>query len=89
MGLTVEPKVPRPFNPRTTISFTAAAAGRHTVTVTDLAGREVAMLLDQEPAAGRHGVDWDGRGRDGGELPSGVYLARVRGGGAVESVKIL
>ncbi|MBK7702573.1 MAG: T9SS type A sorting domain-containing protein [bacterium] len=89
LGLTVEPNVPNPFNPRTTIAFTATTAGRHTVTVTDLAGREVATLLDRELPAGRHDVDWDGRGQDGGELPSGVYFARVRGGGAVESVKML
>jgi len=89
LGLTVEPNVPNPFNPRTTVAFTAAAAGRYAVTVTDLAGREVATLLDRELPAGRHVVDWNGRGRDGLELPSGVYIARVRGGGAIEGVKML
>ncbi len=89
LELTVEPNVPNPFNPRTTIAFTATVAGRHTVTVTDLVGRVVTTLLDRELPAGRHTVEWDGRDRDGGEMPSGAYVACVRSGKTVESVKML
>jgi hypothetical protein len=87
--LTMEPNVPNPFNPRTTIAFTAPAAGHHTVTVMDLAGRAVVTLLDGDLPAGRHTLVWDGQGRDGGPLPSGVYFASVRSGAAAVKVKML
>ncbi|MCF7811965.1 T9SS type A sorting domain-containing protein, partial [bacterium] len=38
----------------------------------DLAGREVAKLIDQPLAAGYHSIVWDA-----GKLPSGIYLMRL------------
>jgi sugar lactone lactonase YvrE len=89
IDLTVEPSVPNPFNPRTSVAFTLAAAGRTRVTVVDVTGRSVAVLLDRELIAGRHIVEWNGRDREGRALPSGVYLMRVESGGAGESAKML
>jgi hypothetical protein len=43
--------------------------------VFDVAGREVATLLEGVQAAGPHTVTWDGR-RAGGLAPSGVYVIR-------------
>lgn len=66
---------PNPFNPTTRLDFSLPAAGSVTLTVHDAAGRRVATLLDAEHrGAGAQHVDWHA-----GDLPSGVYLARLSG----------
>jgi flagellar hook assembly protein FlgD len=44
----------------------------------DLRGRRVADLGEKLRQAGPHTMTWDGMDRQGRDLPSGVYLARVR-----------
>jgi hypothetical protein len=67
---------PNPFNPATEIAFSLAAAGPARLAVYDLAGREVAVLVDGPLAAGEHRVSWRPQG-----LASGVYLYRLVAGG--------
>ena len=86
--LTVEPSVPNPFNPRTTVSFTVTQPGAARVEVIDLAGHLVATLLRRDLTAGRHTVTWNGLGDNGRAAPSGVYLVRVQAGGASVGAKV-
>jgi len=72
---------PNPFNPRTTLSFTMTAPGIADLAVHDLAGRRVRQLWRGEVPAGTHRMVWDGRDDAGAEVPSGVYLARLRAAG--------
>ncbi len=69
---------PNPFNPSTTIAYRLAAAGNTRLTVYDLLGREVAVLVDGAMPAGRHTVSFDGA-----RFASGVYLYRLESGGRV------
>jgi hypothetical protein len=71
---------PNPFNPSTTIQFAVTSAGRASVQVFDLLGREVATLAEGEYAPGTHRVVWEPMG-----IASGVYLYRLRSGGQVVS----
>ncbi len=62
-----------PFSDRALVEVTAPAAGPARVTLTDVLGREVAVLLDDALAAGeRRSVTVDGAG-----LAPGVYLVRM------------
>lgn len=63
---------PNPFNPTTAISYQLLANSFVNLTVHDLLGREVAVLVNAERGAGTHSVVWDASGR-----PSGVYLYRL------------
>jgi len=63
---------PNPFNPATTIAYDLAAAAAVRLTVHDLTGREVAVLVDGAQGAGRKSVTFDARG-----LASGVYFYRI------------
>ena len=72
-----------PFNPRTRIAFEVPVDVRNTPTVVQLAlfdvhGRRVRVLVDALLESGRYSVDWDGRDDRGGEVGSGVYVARLR-----------
>jgi DNA-binding beta-propeller fold protein YncE len=89
LGLTVEPNVPNPFNPRTTVEFTLAREGHARVMVVNVAGHIVAMLLDRDLPAGRHTVEWDGRTGNGRAAPSGVYFMCVESSRVRESAKML
>jgi len=80
---------PNPFNPRTTVVFTAARAAEVRLTIHDAGGRLVRTLWDGDAQAGRNEVSFDGTGDDGRSLSSGVYFARVEMGGEVETGKLV
>ena len=60
---------PNPFNPSTTIGFSLAKAQRVVLTVYDMLGQEVHVLLDGAHPAGRYRIPFDAS-----DLASGTYL---------------
>ena len=80
---------PNPFNSATVIGFDLPQAGSVELAVYNLAGQQVAILVDGIRAAGRYTLDWDGRDQNGRELASGLYLYRLRAGAAVQTRKML
>jgi hypothetical protein len=68
----LEGNYPNPFNPTTTIRFTLPEAANVRLSVYDLLGREVHVLVDGTLAAGAHTSTFDAAG-----LPSGSYLYRL------------
>ncbi|MEK7729306.1 MAG: T9SS type A sorting domain-containing protein, partial [candidate division KSB1 bacterium] len=75
---------PTPFNPSTTIHYGLARAGHVTLKVFNLAGQEVASLVDENQSEGEHALQWHA-----GELASGVYIYRLRAGEFVQSKKLI
>lgn len=69
--------VPNPFNATTRIDFNLAEAGDVSLPVYNVLGQRVATLIDEHLEPGRHYVEWDSRGDNGSELPSGVYFYRL------------
>lgn len=63
---------PNPFNPSTLVSFTLPSPSYVKLTVTDLLGREVAVLIDGDRAAGKHVEVFNAAG-----LPSGIYFYSI------------
>ena len=63
---------PNPFNPQTSITFSMPEAATVRLTVYDLLGRQVALLVDGNLSAGKHEVRFDAT-----NLPSGQYLYRL------------
>lgn len=75
---------PNPFNPTTAIRFALAHEARVTLRMYDVAGREVARLLDGTRPAGEHQVVFEGR-----NLASGVYMVLLRADGAAVHGRIV
>lgn len=75
---------PNPFNPSTTIRYALAQASRVSLKIYNLAGQEVATLVDDNKAAGEHEIKWTPA-----HLASGVYLYRLRAGDFVETKKLV
>jgi hypothetical protein len=68
----LHPNYPNPFNPETTVRFTAYAAEHVRIDVLTLQGRVLRTLLDRTVGAGEHRVMFTAE-----QLPSGVYLCRL------------
>jgi hypothetical protein len=60
---------PNPFNPSTEIRWTMDVGRDTRLSVYDLLGREVAVLVNERMPAGQHSVTFDASG-----LPSGMYV---------------
>lgn len=72
--------VPNPFTTSTMISFGLDQARDVRLTVHDLMGREVAVLLQGPCSAGLHQTVWHGS-----DLPSGTYLLRLQAGPLIQT----
>ncbi|MFH0765352.1 MAG: C25 family cysteine peptidase [Calditrichota bacterium] len=68
----LEPAFPNPFNSRAVINYSVPAAGSVKLSLIDVNGREIAVILNQHQAAGKYQAILDGA-----KLASGVYLVRM------------
>ena len=75
-GFGLEQNYPNPFNPSTSIRYHLTSSSIVNLTVTDLLGREVALIVNGRKEAGMHEVQFDGS-----DLTSGVYLYRLTADG--------
>lgn len=87
---------PNPFNSGTTIPYTvnstqktAHSEGRVKLTVYNILGQKVKVLVDERKPPGYYEVTWDGRDDSGQEVGSGVYLCRLKARGFLEVRKIV
>ncbi len=75
---------PNPFNATTTIGYSLPAAGNVLLAVYDLAGREVARLVNGVKPAGTHEAVWVADG-----IASGVYVVRLVAGEKTAMSKVV
>jgi hypothetical protein len=85
----VHPSVPNPFRDQATIAFDLPEERRVEMSVYDLRGERVRLLMDQTMPAGRHRLTWAGIGDDGRRLPPGVYWVKTRAGDRGDVRKIV
>lgn len=75
---------PNPFNPETSIRFDLMESANVTLSIYNIAGQEVATLVNGTLSAGSHTVNFDG-----GNLTSGVYLYRLTAGSFTAQKKMV
>jgi len=75
---------PNPFNPETGIRYQLTGISDVRLSVYDLLGREVAVLVNGVQDAGTYTVRFDGSG-----LSSGIYMYRLSAGTMTEAKKML
>ncbi|MCK5146837.1 T9SS type A sorting domain-containing protein [bacterium] len=77
-GFSLEQNYPNPFNPTTRLKYSVKEAGEISLLVYDVLGRQVKALFDEElRGAGSYELDLDMS-----DMPSGVYYAVLKKGGA-------
>ncbi len=80
---------PNPFNPATTISYSVPIRSQVTISVFNILGQQVAILVDDVQNAGNYTVAWDGRTSDGTSAATGIYFHRINAGDFIQSKKML
>ncbi len=75
---------PNPFNPRTIVSFSLPVAGDVRLSVFDVTGREVEVLVNERLNAGKYEARFDGS-----RLTSGVYFYRLMTGDFAETKRMI
>ena len=80
---------PNPFNPVTSVAFDVSSKSRVLLTVYDVSGRTVAVLVDRQMGPGRYEAIWNGRTAGGANAASGVYFCRLEAGGMLETRKMV
>jgi hypothetical protein len=77
---------PNPFNPSTKIDFQVPAESSVKITVYDITGKVVDVILNTVVPAGNHNVIWNTNGKN---LSSGVYFYKLESGSYSEEKKML
>jgi hypothetical protein len=75
---------PNPFNPSTTITYDLPASTELRLSIFDMLGCEVSVLVNGRGEAGIHEVTFDGS-----NLASGVYLYRLQAGDFVQTKRFV
>ncbi len=80
----LEQNYPNPFNPSTIISFAVPKKSNVRLTIYDVLGNEISVLVDEELSPGRYSAKFDAV-----NISSGVYFYRIEAGLFVEMKKML
>jgi beta-glucanase (GH16 family) len=74
-GFQLKQNAPNPFNAQTRIEYSIPRSEKVTLTIYDVQGRQVTMLIDAPQDRGEHSVIWDSTA-----VSSGIYLLSMRAG---------
>ena len=85
----VGPARPNPFSSATASSIETNTPGRLVARVVNVRGEVVATLHDGPAPADRFALRWDGMGRDGRAVASGVYWLLVESGGERRATRLV
>ena len=69
----LEQNYPNPFNPTTTINFSIPEATKVTLTIYNLLGERVSVLVNSELEAGNYSYQWNAR-----NVATGLYIYELR-----------
>ncbi len=77
---------PNPFNPSTKIKFEIPKQTNVKLSVYDILGKEIAVLINEEKLAGNYTVEFNSEKYN---LPCGIYFYRLQAGNFVETKKLV
>ena len=75
---------PNPFNPTTLISFSIPKSNNVTLTIFDVLGNKVAVLVNEKKPAGNHTISFDAK-----DMTSGIYFYSIKAGDFLKTKKML
>ena len=75
---------PNPFNPLTTINFSVATQSEVKLTIYNIMGVEVAIILNDVVSIGTHSASWDAK-----DQSSGIYFIHMQTDGYSSYKKIM
>ncbi len=75
---------PNPFNPDTKIGYSLPKTEKVTLTIYNLHGQTIDIVIDEKQAAGNYQIIWNA-----GNLPSGIYFCELKVKGFCQKKKML
>ncbi len=86
---TLSQNYPNPFNPSTHIHYNLPDEAHVVLTIHNILGQTVTVLVDDRQGAGFYRVTWDGMSDYGEQVPSGIYFYRLTAGSFSEVKKMM
>jgi len=68
---------PNPFNPSTSILYNIAQTGNVRISVYNIKGQMVRILVNEPKATGQHSIIWDGLDYRANKVSSGIYFYKM------------
>ena len=87
-SFSISQNYPNPFNPSTTVNISLPEYNNLVVSVYDVSGRLITVLVNENQEAGQYSVQWHGKDGAGRQVPTGVYFLKVNSGKYNASQKI-
>lgn len=75
---------PNPFNPATEITYFLPTSTHVNISVYNILGERLDILVDEEQTAGHRTIRWNG-----GQFASGIYICRLTAGGRSQARKMV
>jgi len=69
---------PNPFNPSTIINYNIYYDSNVIITISDIRGRVVNKLYNNHHYSGNGSIRWDGKDKNGINLPTGIYNYNIQ-----------
>lgn len=85
----IEQNYPNPFNQRTIISYVLPCPGSVKCEIFDITGRIICEIAPGYVEGGWHTIAWDGVDKHGNQVPSGVYVYRLKVNNETKQRKML
>ncbi len=83
-GYELNQNYPNPFNPMTNIRFNVPKTEHASITIFDIMGREIAVLVNEQLKPGTYEVTWDGS-----NFSSGIYYYKIICGNYTDTKKMI
>jgi hypothetical protein len=88
-GLMLEQNFPNPFKLSTTIRYNLSGPSEVVLSIYNMLGQEVQVLVNEYQQAGSYSVTWDARNDKNQQQGSGIYIYQLRSGKDVISRRMV
>ncbi|MBT4483394.1 MAG: T9SS type A sorting domain-containing protein, partial [Candidatus Latescibacteria bacterium] len=82
--LSLKQNYPNPFNPSTIIEYFLPNDSHVTLTIHNVSGQAVSVLMDKYQQAGKHNITWNAK-----DKPSGLYFCTLKANGVINTSKMV
>ncbi|MBU8920540.1 MAG: T9SS type A sorting domain-containing protein [Bacteroidales bacterium] len=89
MAFSLAQNYPNPFNPVTNIKYSLPWDSRVKLTIYNVLGQRVAVLVDCSQERGYRTARWDGKNTNGADVSSGIYFYKLQAGSFEETKKMI
>ena len=72
------PNYPNPFNSNTTIEYFLPFSTNVEITIYNISGENILILINEEQSKGYKTVSWNGKNKNGREVSSGLYVYKLK-----------